>query len=172
MRLLSIIVGICLLAGCTRTTSEPDPVDPVMSPPWPAPTAGLYTDDVIRKLAKFDIEWGFAPFILDIPCLDDSRCTTHLQAHRDPCFGWDRGNPCELESSLSFASRSAIRRSCSFKMRPRHEHSVSRSQAAPTSSSAPVIPPPRKLIRMSANEPTPHNVVPDTACARMDQNQR
>ena len=76
MRLLSIIVGIFFAAGCTRTPSEPAPVDPVMSSPWPAPprwpapTADLYTDEEIQKLAKFDIEGGLAPFILDIPCLD------------------------------------------------------------------------------------------------------
>jgi hypothetical protein len=61
MRLLSIIAGICIVAGCTRTISEPASVDPTSPPsvpvPQPTPAAtGLYTDEEIRKLANFDID--------------------------------------------------------------------------------------------------------------------
>jgi hypothetical protein len=74
----SAIVIILLLGGCSRSTLEPtgvnSPVLPSGQAPRTAPTpAGLYKDEEIRKLAKFDIDeeskgglWNFSR----IPCLE------------------------------------------------------------------------------------------------------
>jgi hypothetical protein len=78
MRSFSIIY-ICLVAGCSRTPSEPvhedSPVPAAVPAPQPEPAPapnGLYTDEEIRKLAKFDIdkESGSDRGILGMPYLD------------------------------------------------------------------------------------------------------
>jgi hypothetical protein len=78
MRSFSIIC-ICLVVGCSQTPSEPvheDSPAPAAAPaPQPEPARapnGLYTDEEIRKLAKFDIdkESGGDRGILGMACLD------------------------------------------------------------------------------------------------------
>jgi hypothetical protein len=72
VRTLSTIV-VCLVIGCSQTISEPMPAassEPAVSPT--RPPNGLYTDEEIRKLAKFDIDKvsGGDLGIFGLPCLD------------------------------------------------------------------------------------------------------
>ena len=79
MRVVAAL-AVCLASGCGRTPAPqadspaPAPSADVEMQPVPRPaaaTASLYTDEEIRKLAKFDIDKASRdkPF-MEIPCLE------------------------------------------------------------------------------------------------------
>jgi hypothetical protein len=72
---LELVLPLCLVCGCWQRSSEPPLADVparTATPKRQTDPAGLYTDDEIQKLAKFDIdeESRRVGGLLDIRCLD------------------------------------------------------------------------------------------------------